>query len=151
MASGLPEIRDRQEAHGLSDLGHPDGRPRRRAGDLRHLVGRCHRGGRLPGLHRMAILADATRRRSHGLVRTRKRPVHLFRAVVPQLGHRPLRSNAAVEINAGPFERHWGVASVELVTAAMATNASIDGLPAEEAKALRERITEMAEEKDAAL
>ncbi|MCG7370809.1 MAG: PH domain-containing protein [Cutibacterium avidum] len=57
----------------------------------------------------------------------------------------------AVEINAGPFDRRWGVASVELVTAAMATNASIDGLPAEEAKALRERITEMAEEKDAAL
>lgn len=57
----------------------------------------------------------------------------------------------AVEIKAGPVDRHWGVASVELVTAAMATNASLDGLPAGEAQALRDRITEMAEEKDAAL
>ncbi|WP_172623660.1 PH domain-containing protein [Cutibacterium modestum] len=57
----------------------------------------------------------------------------------------------AVEINAGPIDRHWGVASVQLVTAATATDASIDGLPAEEARALRDRITEMAEEKDAAL
>ncbi|MDO4412353.1 PH domain-containing protein [Cutibacterium sp.] len=57
----------------------------------------------------------------------------------------------AIEINAGPFDRHWGLASVELVTASALTDASLNGLPVEEANALRDRITAMAEEKDAAL
>ncbi|WP_326833535.1 PH domain-containing protein [Cutibacterium porci] len=57
----------------------------------------------------------------------------------------------AVEVNAGPVDRHWAVASVQLVTAATATSASIDGLPVEEARALRDRITDMAGDKDAAL
>lgn len=75
MASGLQKLRDRQKAHGLSDLERPHGRPRRRAGSFRHLMG----GGR----------------------------------------------------------RHH--------------SASIDGLPSEEARALRDRMTELAEGKDAAL
>lgn len=44
MASGLQKLRDRQKAHGLSDLERPHGRPRRRAGSFRHLMG----GGRRP-------------------------------------------------------------------------------------------------------
>lgn len=34
MASGLQKLRDRQKAHGLSDLERPHGRPRRRAGSF---------------------------------------------------------------------------------------------------------------------
>ncbi|EFS90886.1 hypothetical protein HMPREF9606_00147 [Cutibacterium acnes HL036PA3] len=37
------------------------------------------------------------------------------------------------------------------VVAITATGASIDGLPSEEARALRDRMTELAEGKDAAL
>lgn len=77
MASGLQKLRDRQKAHGLSDLERPHGRPRRRAGSFRHLMG--------------------------------------------------------------------GVVAIT------ATGASIDGLPSEEARALRDRMTELAEGKDAAL
>lgn len=57
----------------------------------------------------------------------------------------------SVEINSGPIDRHWGLASVQLVTASVTTDAIIPGLPAEEAALLRDRITEMAETRDAAL
>ncbi|MDU4677921.1 MAG: PH domain-containing protein, partial [Cutibacterium granulosum] len=57
----------------------------------------------------------------------------------------------SVEINAGPINRHYGLASVELVTASSGTDATIDGLDAEEAVVIRDRITEMAQTRDAAL
>ena len=57
----------------------------------------------------------------------------------------------SVEINAGPINRHYGLASVELVTASSGTDATIDGLDAEEAVVIRDRITEMAQTRYAAL
>lgn len=57
----------------------------------------------------------------------------------------------SVEINSGPLMRHWGLASVELVTASAGTDATIPGLTLDDATELRDRITAMAEERDAAL
>ncbi|WP_257478296.1 PH domain-containing protein [Acidipropionibacterium jensenii] len=57
----------------------------------------------------------------------------------------------AVEINAGPLDRHFSLASVRLVTASPASDAVIPGMPAQEATALRDRITAVAETADAGL
>lgn len=46
-----------------------------------------------------------------------------------------------VNINRGPFLRHYGLAEVELVTASAESNGSIPGLRAETAEALRMRLT----------
>lgn len=68
MASGLQKLRDRQKAHGLSDLERPHGRPRRRAGSFRHLVDGHHRGRCRSSLHRVEVLPNARHRRGDGVV-----------------------------------------------------------------------------------
>lgn len=57
----------------------------------------------------------------------------------------------SVDINSGPVERHFGLASVQLVTASPASDARIPGMPREDAVALRDRITAIAEGADAGL
>ncbi len=56
-----------------------------------------------------------------------------------------------VEVTSGPVERHFGLASVQLHTAAAATDATIPGLAPDEAERLRDRLTELGEARSAGL
>lgn len=56
-----------------------------------------------------------------------------------------------VEIEAGPFDRAFKLATVRLVTAAASTDARIPGLPPEEAARLRDRLTELGETRTSGL
>lgn len=56
-----------------------------------------------------------------------------------------------VEVTSGPVERHFGIASVQLHTAAAATDARIPGLDPAEAERLRDRLTELGEARSAGL
>jgi membrane protein YdbS with pleckstrin-like domain len=50
-----------------------------------------------------------------------------------------------VDVTAGPLERLFGLATVQLHTAAAATDARIPGLPPEEAARLRDRLAALGE------
>ena len=50
-----------------------------------------------------------------------------------------------IEVTAGPFERVFGLATVQMHTAAAASDARIPGLPAEEAARLRDQLTSLGE------
>lgn len=50
-----------------------------------------------------------------------------------------------VEVTAGPFERTFGLATVQMHTAAAASDARIPGLPAAEAARLRDQLTSLGE------
>lgn len=50
-----------------------------------------------------------------------------------------------VELTAGPFERAFGLATVQMHTAAAASDARIPGLPAVEAARLRDQLTSLGE------
>lgn len=50
-----------------------------------------------------------------------------------------------VEVNAGPFDRAFKIATLSFVTASAQSDASIPGLPAEEAARLRDELTELGE------
>lgn len=56
-----------------------------------------------------------------------------------------------VEVTSGPVERHFGLASVQLHTAAAATDARIPGLDPAEAERLRDHLTELGEARSAGL
>ncbi|MFI8102555.1 PH domain-containing protein [Streptomyces sp. NPDC086023] len=56
-----------------------------------------------------------------------------------------------VEVTSGPLERRFGLASVQLHTAAAATDARIPGLDPAEAERLRDRLTELGEARSAGL
>ncbi|BBC35578.1 Integral membrane protein [Streptomyces graminofaciens] len=56
-----------------------------------------------------------------------------------------------VEVTSGPVERHFGLASVQLHTAAAATDACIPGLEPAEAERLRDRLTELGQARSAGL
>lgn len=56
-----------------------------------------------------------------------------------------------VEVTSGPVERYFGLAGVQLHTAAAATDARIPGLLPEEAERLRDRLTELGEARSAGL
>ncbi|KPI09734.1 membrane-flanked domain DUF304 [Actinobacteria bacterium OK074] len=56
-----------------------------------------------------------------------------------------------VEVKSGPVERHFGLASVQLHTAAAATDATIPGLDPAEAERLRDRLTELGQARSAGL
>jgi len=65
----------------------------------------------------------------------------LFRTLVAV----PYGRMQLVEVGSGPLERSFGLATVSLKTASPETNASIPGLPPEEAARLRDRLTELGE------
>lgn len=50
-----------------------------------------------------------------------------------------------VDVNAGPIQRWYGIATVTLHTASTETAAAIPGVLADEARTLRDRLTEMGE------
>ncbi|WP_028046189.1 PH domain-containing protein [Cellulomonas sp. URHE0023] len=56
-----------------------------------------------------------------------------------------------VDVNAGPLARKFGIATVQLHTAAPATSAAIDGLPPHEAARLRDRMASRGEARLAGL
>ena len=56
-----------------------------------------------------------------------------------------------VDITAGPLDRRLRVATVQLHTAAASTNATIPGLPPEEASGLRDRLAARGEQRSAGL
>ncbi|PGH49785.1 hypothetical protein CRI70_15730 [Streptomyces sp. Ru87] len=56
-----------------------------------------------------------------------------------------------VEVTSGPLERHFGLASVQLHTAAAASDARIPGLLPTEAERLRDRLTELGQIRSAGL
>lgn len=56
-----------------------------------------------------------------------------------------------VDVTAGPLERKFGIARVQLHTAAAATDASIPGLEPEEANRLRDRLAALGEARSAGL
>ncbi|MGW0882988.1 PH domain-containing protein [Streptomyces sp. NPDC002671] len=56
-----------------------------------------------------------------------------------------------VEVTSGPVQRRFGLAGVQLHTAAAATDAAIPGLDPAEAERLRDRLTELGEARSAGL
>ncbi|MFI1987882.1 PH domain-containing protein [Actinoplanes sp. NPDC020271] len=52
-----------------------------------------------------------------------------------------------VDVTAGPVERAFGLATVQLHTAAAASDARVPGLPPEEAARLRDRLTALGEDR----
>lgn len=56
-----------------------------------------------------------------------------------------------VDVTAGPLDRRFGIATVQLHTAAAATDAIIPGLPPAEAARLRERLAALGEARSAGL
>jgi uncharacterized protein len=56
-----------------------------------------------------------------------------------------------VDVTAGPLERRFGIATVQLHTATEATDASIPGLPPNEAARLRDRLAALGEARSAGL
>lgn len=56
-----------------------------------------------------------------------------------------------VDVQAGPVARMFGFASVSLHTASQATAATVPGLPTDEARRLRNRLTELGEAHGAGL
>jgi membrane protein YdbS with pleckstrin-like domain len=56
-----------------------------------------------------------------------------------------------VDLRAGPLDRALGVATVQMHTAAATTDATIPGLPPQEAAALRDRLAARGEERSAGL
>jgi membrane protein YdbS with pleckstrin-like domain len=56
-----------------------------------------------------------------------------------------------VDVSAGPIDRVFGLATVQLHTAAAATDAKIPGLATEEAQRLRDRLAALGEARAAGL
>jgi membrane protein YdbS with pleckstrin-like domain len=56
-----------------------------------------------------------------------------------------------VDVTAGPVERKFGIAKVQLHTATPATDAEIPGLPPDEAERLRDRLASLGEARAAGL
>ncbi|MCE7083159.1 PH domain-containing protein [Streptomyces sp. ST2-7A] len=56
-----------------------------------------------------------------------------------------------VEVTSGPLDRKFGLARLQLHTAAAATDATIPGLDPAEAERLRDRLTELGEARSAGL
>ena len=63
----------------------------------------------------------------------------------------PFGRMQVAKVSSGPLQRAFGLSTVELVTASAAGNAVIQGLPADEAKALRDMIIELSDAEGAGL
>ena len=56
-----------------------------------------------------------------------------------------------VDVSRGPIDRHFGLATVQLHTAAATTDATVPGLPLEEAQALRDQLAALGEQRSAGI
>ncbi len=63
----------------------------------------------------------------------------------------PFGRMQVVKVSSGPLLRAHGLATVELVTASATTDATIPGLPLEEARILRDRLIELSDAKGSGL
>ncbi|GAA2523238.1 PH domain-containing protein [Pilimelia columellifera] len=70
---------------------------------------------------------------------------------VKQLSIVPYARMQFVDVSAGPVERAFGLATVELHTAAAASDAEVPGLVAADARRLRDRLTELGADRTAGL
>ncbi|HEX8346855.1 MAG TPA: PH domain-containing protein [Actinoplanes sp.] len=67
--------------------------------------------------------------------------------VIRRLSIVPYARMQFVDVTAGPLERAFGLATVQLHTAAAASDARIPGLPPHEAARLRDRLTALGEDR----
>ncbi len=67
--------------------------------------------------------------------------------VIRRLSIVPYARMQFVDVTAGPLERAFSLATVQLHTAAAASDARIPGLPPEEASRLRDRLTALGEDR----
>jgi len=67
--------------------------------------------------------------------------------VIRRLSIVPYARMQFVDVTAGPLERAFGLATVQLHTASAASDARIPGLPPEEASRLRDRLTALGEDR----
>jgi membrane protein YdbS with pleckstrin-like domain len=67
--------------------------------------------------------------------------------VIRRLSIVPYARMQYVDVTAGPLERSFQLATVQLHTAAAASDAKIPGLPPEEASRLRDRLTALGEDR----
>jgi uncharacterized protein len=67
--------------------------------------------------------------------------------VIRRLSIVPYARMQFVDVTAGPLERAFGLATVQLHTAAAASDARIPGLPPDEAARLRDRLTALGEDR----
>lgn len=56
-----------------------------------------------------------------------------------------------VDVSRGPIDRYFGLATVQLHTAAATTDATVPGLPLEEAQALRDQLAALGEQRSAGI
>jgi len=56
-----------------------------------------------------------------------------------------------VDVSRGPIDRYFGLATVQLHTAAATTDATVPGLPLAEAQALRDQLASLGEQRSAGI
>jgi uncharacterized protein len=100
--------------------------------------------GLVLGVERRRYLAWAYREREEDLIVSRG-------VLVRRVSVVPYGRMQFVEVTAGPFERVFGLATVQLHTAAAASDARIPGLERDEAARLRDRLARLGEARAAGL
>lgn len=71
----------------------------------------------------------------------------LFRSLITV----PYGRMQLVDVHSGPLQRAFGLATVQLITASASTDATIPGLPPDEAARLRDRLTTLGEARSSGL
>lgn len=71
----------------------------------------------------------------------------LFRSLITV----PYGRMQLVDVHSGPLQRAFGMATVQLITASASTDATIPGLPPDEAARLRDRLTTLGEARSSGL
>jgi membrane protein YdbS with pleckstrin-like domain len=99
----------------------------------------------LLGLWRAVIEARAVR--AWGYAERDKDLLVRHGLLVRHLSIVPYARMQYVDVTAGPLERTFGLATVQLHTAAAASDARIPGLPPDEASRLRDRLTALGEDR----
>jgi membrane protein YdbS with pleckstrin-like domain len=99
----------------------------------------------LLGAWRAAIAARAVR--AWGYAERDKDLLVRHGLLVRHLSIVPYARMQYVDVTAGPLERAFGLATVQLHTAAAASDARVPGLPPEEASRLRDRLTALGEDR----
>lgn len=99
----------------------------------------------LLGIWRAVIAARAVR--AWGYAERDKDLLVRHGLLVRHLSIVPYARMQYVDVTAGPLERAFGLATVQLHTAAAASNARVPGLPPDEASRLRDRLTALGEDR----
>jgi membrane protein YdbS with pleckstrin-like domain len=108
-------------------------------------------GGVTAVLAAAAVLVLRGRYRSWGYLEREDDLVVRRGVLLHRLSVVPYGRMQFIDVTAGPVERFFGLATVQLHTAAAATDARIPGLPAAEASRLRDRLAVLGEARAAGL